>query len=177
MDKQLKYASITGVDKTSDFLARFVMQQRADRFLRALAEYGAEKATAYFKFPYPGTNDVTQAKAQKVGDTEWTVSASGQNITFIEFGSGVVYPSGIFAKLMGFGSRTWSQSTNGKNAITKRGYWFYKGSIGDGSYAHPSDTHNGWNITSGSPGANAMPYAARDMRDYIESAFEQAFLT
>ena len=75
-----------------------------------LAELGVKKATAYFKVPYDGANDLDVTWESR-GGNEVAVVATGSVVLFLEFGAGALMGYG-HPDPMGFGPGTYNPDSN-----------------------------------------------------------------
>ena len=143
--------------------------QAKEKELRTrLAEIGVAVASVRFSgAKYDGNNDVTVTFSD-IGDTA-TISAKGEAVAFIEFGSGAKLGYGHpDAAKHGFGPGTWSDGPEGKghwNEMTKdgkyKGWWFGD----DGKH------------TYGNPPAMAMHFATQEILANITRIATEVFKT
>lgn len=135
------------------------LQKKCNRACRRLGQLGVISAS----FNYAAIADVDddfRVLPVQGKDGVYRVVASGEDVAFVEFGTGegVAYPSGYpkdeFASKVYAGS--WSQEFNGMFA--QKGYWYYKNRKMYGERA-------------GMP----MYLASQDMRDSIVTIFKEEF--
>lgn len=106
---------------------------------------------------YNGEGDVS-VSLEKDSAYRWRLVASGSDILFMEFGTGIVYPPAPNAGEFGFGPRTWSDTHAQAIAKSRGGEWFYGGKL-----------------TWGNAGANVMPRAATEIELKVREAFRQVY--
>lgn len=112
-------------------------------------------------------------------DTACRIVASGQNLLFVEFGSGVTYYSAPNAAENGFGPLTWS-STH-KNALRSSAdgaSWIYKGESGGDAQPVRTKTgriSNGKYWTHGNPAAGMTYWGTKQLHENVESAARLVF--
>lgn len=106
---------------------------------------------------YMGEGDVS-VTLEKDSPYRWRLVASGSDILFMEFGTGIVYPPAPNAGEFGFGPRTWSDSHAQMIAKSRGGEWFYGGKL-----------------TWGNAGANVMPRAAEMIEQRIRETYRQVY--
>lgn len=113
------------------------------------------------------------------GDTSCRIVASGQNILFVEFGSGITYPSTPNAAENGFGPLTWS-STH-KNALQESAdgaSWIYKGDQGGDATevkTKGGKVRSGVYWTHGNRAAGATYFGVKELHNNVESAARAVF--
>lgn len=142
------------------------------RLLEKLAEIGIDVATLKFtEAEYDGEHDVVVNKSPEwVDDNKLFITATGNSVLFIEFGTGVYYaeqhPKGAE---LGMIRGTYGQGKGSQNT------WGYYGV--PGKYAiSAKDTDKGTLVlTHGNPPARAMYDAGKDMRDVILRAAREVF--
>lgn len=144
------------------------LQAKANEMSRRLAEIGLESATIYFQHAlYAGTNDVECTLSQD-GNT-FIITAHGESVCFIEFGTGVRYADNHPAKpdgLVGHGQYGKKRGANPKG-------WFYKGEPGTNgvpSIVNPKLMH-----TYGNPANQCLWNASKEMRDAVKEIFVECF--
>lgn len=115
------------------------------------------------------------------GETACRIVASGQNLLFVEFGSGITYPSTPNAAENGFGPRTWSDGPMGKNAMARSAdgaSWIYKGVQGGDATEVKSKSgkpRSGLYWTHGNRAAGATYFGSKELRNNVESAARVVF--
>lgn len=141
--------------------------ERCKLLCERLAEIGSDVLRAtYAVAPYAGTNDVSVS--MEPIENGYRISANGSALGFIEFGTGIGYPIGEYAGMVGApGHGTYGK---GQGAHPP---WTYVGDPGDmGTII--ATTERGTIIrTSGNPPANAFPNAVQAMQEnFIQVASE-----
>lgn len=96
------------------------LESKTEELCERLAEFGVQKATAYFKVPYDGNNDVF-VKWKSRGKNQVAVLAVGQAVLFLEFGAGKMMGYG-HPEPMGFGPGTYP----GKGHWDDPNGWIYQ---------------------------------------------------
>lgn len=134
------------------------IEQGTEQLLEKASALGAEKAAEYFeRAVYAGDNDV--ATHHKVEDkTTAVVTAEGNAVTFIEFGTGTMYPDApADQNEPGFVRGTFGK---GKGAHPP---WVYYGEQGNAPDTIDLGSHKGGNaiLTYGNP-ANLCLHGAKD---------------
>ena len=141
-------------------------QNRLERKCRNIAEecakLGALSATIDFsRVPYVGDKDLT-VNVRREGE-KYVITAAGETVMFLEFGSGAAYGDGHpDAAKYGFGPGTWSDGPNGKHHWNDpRGWYVPKEKGGGHSY--------------GNPPAMAMYNASKNIQQEIEQIARRVF--
>lgn len=146
------------------------MSERKKEFLTRLAEIGVDTASVSFKTAhYDGVNDVTVG-SKWCGSNTLIISATGQTVTFIEFGTGVTYADAHpLAQEFGMIRGEYGQ---GKG---KQESWVYYGETGTmGEWMRTTD--NKYVIrTHGNPANRCMYDTGKKMRDEIEKIAKEVF--
>lgn len=135
------------------------VKRAEERILKRLESYGATKASIYFN---SAITHYTQERPQitsTINGNTLTISASGYEVCFIEFGAGVRYGYGYRGErppgIVGIGEYGLG---GGKNP---RGWWFSK----DGQSHH----------TFGNPPAEAMYKTVQDLAENIIDVVREEF--
>lgn len=135
------------------------IQVKTKEFTEKLALIGVKEASVRFTTAmYDGINDVTVALSPTVNG--YVITASGEAVAFIEFGSGVYhnpsepYPEPRPNGIVGIGEY-------GKG-LGKRQGWVYS----DGAKKH---------FTRGNPAAMPMWYATKEMEENIAKVAKEVF--
>lgn len=143
------------------------LPQKNREFLKRLAELGLEAADVSFQHAqYDGTNDV-EVSIRWESDGKVLVVASGQAVTFIEFGTGIVFPDNHpKADEMGairgeYGEGHGSQRT-----------WGYYGDPGSNGKQLGDVV-----LTHGNPASRSMYEAGKTMRDRIMEIAKEVYAT
>lgn len=136
------------------------LARRADKIAMRLAEKGEAMARAGFETAlYDGEND-TAVSVEKTSEG-YAITASGESVLFIEFGSGVTEGYGHpQADEMDFGPGTWSDGPEGKGHWNDPGGWHIPG----------TGKH-----TYGNPPAMAMYNTAKEVRRSIPRVVSEVF--
>ena len=156
--------AIRAVDTYKDGL-----KSKCHEFLRRLSELGVNTADVHFRSAqYDGVNDVvTYSKWEN--DKTVMVIAKGDAVTFIEFGSGVMYAdnhplaSSMGMERGGYGEGRGSQRT-----------WGYYGEPGTNGRVHGDKCLV---LTHGNPASRAMYEASKEMRQRIMEIAKEVFTT
>lgn len=145
-------------------------------FLKRLAEIGVEEATARFTTAqYDGTNDVQVDAPIWLDDNKIAVRASGNAVTFIEFGTGYFYNSEgdehPAASKYGFTVGGYGQGRG------KGDFWYYKGEPGTNGETpkSPSMAAKGLVFTHGNPQNRCMWEASKKIREEILNIAREVF--
>ncbi len=139
-------------------------------FLERLSQLGLDVAKIeYSKAQYDGENDVT-VSARMEENNKAVVSANGQAVLFIEFGTGVTYSEeNPKAAELGMVRGSYGQ---GKGLNDSWTYYGVKGT--NGILVRKSD--KGTVIkTQGNPPANAMYKASKEMLNEISNVAKEVF--
>lgn len=136
-------------------------------FLEKLAELGMDTADVSFRHAqYDGDNDV-EVSLRWESEEKVLVVASGQAVTFIEFGTGIVYPDNhpkageMGAVRGGYGEGHGSQRT-----------WGYYGEPGTNGKQLRDVV-----LTHGNPASRSMYEAGKTMRDRIMEIAKEVYTT
>ena len=142
-----------------------VLPQTIDKLLERLATLGAFRARIDFSNAmYAGDNDV-EITVEKI-NKGYQISASGQAVLFIEFGTGIVNPEHPQSAEFGF-----LHGTYGKGKGANPNGWVYVGEQGNAGHT----IRDGVYRTMGNPPARAMWNASKDMRSEIEKIAQEVF--
>lgn len=118
-------------------------------------------STEFSLVEYKGEGNIN-VTLEKDSAYRWRLVASGSDVLFIEFGTGIVYPSAPNAGEFGFGPRTWSdthaQQIEKDLARGGAGGWYYRKEK-----------------VYGNPGAYVMPRAAMVIEEKIQATFRQVY--
>lgn len=146
--------------------------QAMDRFLERLCEVGRQTAAEIFAgAQYDGDNDVSVTVEKRGGG--YAVSACGQAVAFIEFGSGVSMPPYPADAAAQHGRGEYGQ---GKGANPAG--WVYAGEQGTGGrpvHDRSGAEKPGIYRTRGNPPAAAMYAAAKAMREAAPELAREVF--
>lgn len=157
---------VSGLDSLMKKLKAYrdSLEAKQQRLLEELAAIGIDVADAEFKVAqYDGYNDVVVNKDPVwIGDNQLVISASGQAITFIEFGSGVHYTEQHpKASDFGYERGTYGQGKGSQDT------WGYYGSPGTNGQVVKSNEKGDLVLTHGNPPARAMYDAGKEMRNQM----------
>ncbi len=157
------------IDKIQAYKA--YMEARNREFLRRLSELGVYVADVSFRHAqYDGTNDVVVVTRWE-DDNKVLVVARGRAVTFIEFGTGVVYADDhpkaaeMGAVRGGYGDGHGSQRT-----------WGYYGEPGTNGTSVPGKRED-LVLTHGNPASRSMYEAGKAMRDQIMKIAREVYGT
>lgn len=136
-----------------------------------LAEVGFDIADIRFRqAQYDGTNDVVVQSPQWVKDNKIVLSAKGNAVTFIEFGSGIRYTEIHPLALKQGAVRGAYGKGKGKNKS-----WTYYGKPGTNGKIVRISSKGVVIRTEGNPPARAMYEAVKTMREKILEIAKEAF--
>ncbi len=164
--------TIQGLSEFKDKMQKYrkSMTERKKEFLTRLGEIGIDTASVSFKTAhYDGVNDVNVSSKWN-GSNTLIISATGQTVTFIEFGTGVTYADDHpLAQEFGMIRGEYGQ---GKG---KQDSWVYYGEEGTmGEWLRTVD--NQYVIrTRGNPANRCMYDAGKKMREEIEKIAKEVF--
>ena len=148
------------------------LKEKQRRLLEELFKVGIDVASAKFQTAqYDGENDVVVNKQPEwVGDTKLFLTATGNAVTFIEFGTGVHYTeqhpnAGVIGAIRGtYGHGKGSRDT-----------WGYYGSQGTNGRIVKEDDKGTVVLTHGNPPARAMYDSTKEMRNQIVNIAREVF--
>lgn len=152
-------------------------QKNLDRkvhiLMERLAEIGIEEATVRFANAiYDGTNDVRVNNAPVwIADNKLAISASGNAITFIEFGSGVHYAGQAHPKAGEFGFNRGGYGYH----LGRFDSWRYLGNPGTNGEVITEGAHKGEVKTQGNPANRALYDSAKKMREQVTKIAKEVF--
>ncbi len=144
------------------------LKEKCREFLKRLGELGVDTADVRFRAAqYDGTNDVTVSLRWE-SDNKVLVVASGHAVTFIEFGTGIVYVDDhpkageMGAVRGGYGEGHGSQRT-----------WGYYGDPGTNGKVQKS----GVVLTHGNPASRALYETGKELREKVMEIAKEVFGT
>ena len=146
------------------------VKKKAVELAEALSRVGIYEASIRFAgAQYDGLNDVYVERTQD-NNGGYTITAQGQAVAFIEFGSGVYYNSTEYPLpkppgIVGIGEY-------GKGHGKGQG-WAYPEEKGVGSNGWVIKP--GWIFTHGNPRAMPMYYASKEMQDKLITVAREVF--
>lgn len=166
--------SVSGVDRLISKLKSYQksLKSKQKLLMEKLAEIGIDVATVRFQTAqYDGENDVLVEKVpQWSGDNKLIISATGNSITFIEFGTGVHYAE-QHPRAMEFGAVR-GEYGQGKGSQDSWGYYGVPGTNGRAIKTNEKGTLV---VTHGNPPARAMYDAGKEMRNRIIEVAREVF--
>ena len=152
------------------------LAKKEHEFLQRLAEIGITEASARFSTArYDGTNDVEVEEPVWIEENKVAVRASGNAVTFIEFGTGVFFNSEgdnhPSADKYGFEIGGYGQG-RGKND-----FWYYRGNPGTHGETpkKTSMAKKGLVFTRGNPQNRCMWEADKKIRSEILNIAREVF--
>lgn len=161
--------SVTGVDSIIKRLESYTknLEEKNRIFMERLAQIGIDTASVMFKnAAYDGANgDVTVDRTPHwEGENTLVISASGEKILFIEFGTGVHYVEHPKGAEMGY-----IHGTYGLGLGANKNGWAYYGEMGSNPtpparIVRTTDDGRAVIRTKGNPPARAMYEASKKMR-------------
>ena len=168
--------TVDGVDSIITAITDYKsdLDAKLEQVLEKLANLAAIGARARYDLAqYAGNLDV-MVEAHRVSATEWEVTADGESVLFIEFGTGVAYPEAPESTFAA-GIVPHGQYGHGRGANPKG--WYYYGNPGNlGHTPHdPKMAARGLVWTNGNPPTRAMYEASKDMQRQIEQTVREVF--
>lgn len=165
---------VLGLDRLMGKLRTYQksLDSKQKRLLEELAQIGIDIASARFQTAqYDGGNDVVVNKSPEwANDHTLFLIATGDAVTFIEFGTGVHYAEQHpQAAALGAIRGAYGQ---GKGAQDR---WSYYGSPGTNGQIVTENEKGTVVLTHGNPPARAMYDATKEMRDQIEDVAREVF--
>lgn len=152
------------------------LADKQHEFLQRLAEIGIEEATTRFSTAqYDGTNDVQVESPVWIDDNKVAVRASGNAVTFIEFGTGYFYNENggdhPAADKYGFTIGGYGQGRG------KGDFWYYRGEPGTNGQtpSNPKLAAKGLVFTHGNPQNRCMWEADKKIRSEIINIAREVF--
>lgn len=165
---------ISGLDEAIKKLEKYklTLEKKQQLLLTRLAQVGIEKATINFgKAVYDGTNDVVVNQSPEwISENKLAISAVGDTVAFIEFGTGVVYPDDHpTAQDVGAVRGSYGQ---GKGFQTTWGYYGEKGTNG---FTVTNKSKKEVVLTHGNPANRCLYDAGKDMREQVLQIAKEVF--
>lgn len=165
---------VSGLDDLISRLKKYrkTLEDKQHRLLEELAKIGIDVATVKFQTArYDGENDVIVNKSPEwIGDNKLFITATGNAVTFIEFGTGVHYaeqhPKGA---ALGAIRGTYGQGKGSRDS------WGYYGNPGTNGKVVKENDKGTVVLTHGNPPARAMYDSAKEMRSRILSVAKEVF--
>lgn len=151
------------------------MDGKVRTLLERIAAEGIDVSSAIYKTAaYDGVNDVAVNGPEWIDAHTLAISATGQAVTFIEFGAGKLrYGSHPWRDDLGFKAGGYGK---GQGAMSKRQFWAYKGSAGD-ARAGGIEIRPGIIKTQGNAPSRAMYEGEKAMRRRIKAIAKEVFAT
>ena len=165
---------ISNVDKVIRQLENYkkTLKRKQKLLLKKLAEIGINIATTRFvSAQYDGMNDVVvNSVPEWIGENKIAISAVGNSVLFIEFGTGVYHPeTHPKANELGFPRGVFGQGKGSHDS------WTYYGEAGSsGELVRKSDKGDVMR-THGNPPARAMYDAAEEMKEKVLTIAKEVF--
>ena len=156
---------LAALDELDKFTAD--LQEKGKQICLALASIGATVASLRFARAVYTSEPMVNISVEEI-DGGYKILAQGEDVCFIEFGSGAAYGYGYppdvhLEPSMPYGPGTWSDSEMGKGHWQDEDGWWYMGA--DGKFVH----------TYGNPPAMAMYEAGKSMRQDLERIARKVF--
>lgn len=165
---------VTGLDSLIKKLTSYQksLEEKQRRLLEKLVEVGIDVASAKFQTAqYDGENDVVvNRQPEWVGDNKLFLTATGNAITFIEFGTGIHYAE-QHPKAAALGAIRGAYG-QGKGSHDSWGYYGTPGT--NGQVVKESDKGTVV-LTHGNPPARAMYDSAKEMRNQVVTIAREVF--
>ena len=165
---------VTGLDSLIKRLTSYQksLEEKQRRLLEKLVKVGIDVASAKFQTAqYDGENDVVvNRQPEWVGDNKLFLTATGNAITFIEFGTGIHYAE-QHPKAAALGAIRGAYG-QGKGSHDSWGYYGTPGT--NGQVVKESDKGTVV-LTHGNPPARAMYDSAKEMRNQVVTIAREVF--
>lgn len=163
------------IDRAIEEIERYEKQlkKKLHNLLERLGELGIEEASVRFaNAVYDGDNDVKVAdKPVWIDENKLAISASGNSITFIEFGTGVFYSGESHPKAAEFGFTRGSYGYH----LGRLESWRYKGNPGTNGEVIESGEHSGEVKTHGNPANRSLYDTGKELREQIVKIAREVF--
>lgn len=168
---EIKISGLDGlINKLKSYQKTFDDKQK--KLLEELAKIGIDTASVKFQTAqYDGENDVVVSNTPEwVGDNKLFLTATGNAVTFIEFGTGVHYAE-QHPKAAAFGAirGTYGQGKGSRDT------WGYYGLPGTNGQVIKENDKGTVVLTHGNPPARAMYDATKEMRNQILNIAREVF--
>lgn len=150
------------IEMVSDYKNR--IETKKKELIEALGSIGLSVLEVQFAHPYyAGLNDV-KCDIEIVDDNKVVITARGEAVCFIEFGTGILFTNdpNPYAKELGF-----ERGKYGKGKGSRLNGWTYYGEAGEGGASEPVPGRPGVYRTWGNGSLNAFPEAIERMLDMI----------
>lgn len=158
----------SNANEVAEQVSAYISQltSKYNKALKQITEIGAKTAQREFASAlYSGENDV-KVDVKKISASRYQIVASGGNVLFIEFGTGISFPEVVEPSGL-----TYIHGTYGKLQGLNPNGWTYKGEAGN----YGKDLGNGVVHTKGNPPAKAMYQASKDMRSQYINIMRKEF--
>lgn len=165
---------VSGIDNLINKLKAYqkTFDDRQKQLLEELAKIGIDTASAKFQTAqYDGENDVVVSNTPEwVGDNKLFLIATGNAVTFIEFGTGVHYAEQHpKAATLGAIRGAYGQGKGSRDT------WGYYGSPGTNGQVIKENDKGTVVLTHGNPPARAMYDATKEMRNQVVNIAKEVF--
>lgn len=165
---------VSGIDNLINKLKAYqkTFDDRQKQLLEELAKIGIDTASAKFQTAqYDGENDVVVSNTPEwVGDNKLFLTATGNAVTFIEFGTGVHYAEQHpKAATLGAIRGAYGQGKGSRDT------WGYYGSPGTNGQVIKENDKGTVVLTHGNPPARAMYDATKEMRNQVVNIAKEVF--
>lgn len=148
------------------------LEEKQHRLLEELVKVGIDVASTKFQTAqYDGDNDVIVNKQPEwVGDNKLFLTATGNSITFIEFGTGIHYAEQHpKAAVLGAIRGAYGQGKGSRDS------WGYYGNPGTNGKVVKENDKGTVVLTHGNPPARAMYDSAKEMRNQVANIAREVF--
>lgn len=147
---------IKGLDEYERWINR-----KAEELAKRLAEYGRDDARIGFASAiYDGPRD-SKVDIEPRGENCWSVVASGQDVLFIEFGTGITYSGVQHPESNGYGPGTYPIPPGKGHWDDTSGWYLPKEAGGGHTYGNPANM----------PMYYAVKYLEQDFRRIVQEVF------
>ena len=165
---------VTGLDSLIKKLTSYQksLEEKQRRLLEKLVKVGIDVASAKFQTAqYDGENDVVvNRQPEWVGDNKLFLTATGNAITFIEFGTGIHYAE-QHPKAAALGA---IRGAYGQGKCSHDS-WGYYGTPGTNGQVVKESDKGTVVLTHGNPPARAMYDSAKEMRNQVVTIAREVF--
>ena len=165
---------VSGVDDLISRLKAYrkTLEDKQHHLLEELAKIGIDVASVKFQTAqYDGENDVVVNNSPEwVGENKLFITATGNAVMFIEFGTGVHYSEQHpKAAELGAVRGTYGQGKGSRDS------WGYYGSPGTNGRVVKETDKGTVVLTHGNPPARALYDSTKEMRDKIKQVAREVF--
>ena len=165
------HLSQVGVRQAIDELEEYEreMNEKLNDLIGRLGQLGLTIIqTKLLRWDYAGSYDVNVTT--EFIDNKCIIKASGKDVAFIEFGTGILYPEGEYASIAGASPH----GTYGAGKAANPHGWFYKGEQGS-SLVSEATKRPGVYHTYGYEPANAFPDAVKEIQEQATTIANEVF--